>query len=289
MSKSTRASAREDSISPKIDRLRKKLLRSDLPNARRHRMMQLKQTPVGNDFFETEKIFLGLQKKLQLHYFALAEQCWVLNPPVGPRPKASWSAPPFNLEIERPTTLYIIRIDVPYSDGIIRRVFKPGVTQRSVIGSKGRYPQNPFVSLLFEKKSLLPAVAWASEQKLLASMPRLTSAYPCLGESTFHSTMRMLDEREDATRDKYPDAIFSELETYQITRSEQKEIRDMWIKTKEELRANLPTPNWLELGGRISSWGQTEWRCWPIDQTAALFEYAQEIVTSCSDYSKLLP
>ena len=289
MVKNKQSHTNDSFVSLKVDRLRQTLLRSDLPATRRHRMMQLKQTPVGNGFLETEKLFLSLQQRLQLHYFALAEQCWVLNPPVGPRPKASWSAPSFDLETDKPTTLYIVTIDVPYSDGIVRRVFKPGVTQRSIYGKQGRYPRKPFVSLLYENKSLLPAVAWASEQKLLASMPRLTSAYTCLGETTFHSTMRMLDEIEDATLVRCPSAIFSEPETYSIPGSQQIEMRDLLRNQREDRRARLPRPDWLELGGRISSWGPTEWRHWPVDDTADLIEYAEEIVASSFEYTELLP
>lgn len=140
--------------STQASRLRGKMLAPLLPSRRRHRQMQLQSSPLGKDFFETEKILLDLQKKLQLNHFALPEIFWILYPPIGPRPAASWGAFPFKSGDENPVSVYIISIEVMYTDGVTRHVVKPGVSRRAIIGHKGRYPKAPHVSLLYEKKEL---------------------------------------------------------------------------------------------------------------------------------------
>jgi len=137
--------------------------------------MQLERTPIGVDFFETEKVlqtifggerFPGWQSEMQ----------WALNPPVGPQPSAAWAKPPYSLDDGIPTTTYIISFRVPLSDGSEYQVFKPGLTRRSVVsgeGQRGRYSQKFGPEVIFEAKNLDTKTAWICEQKLLQCMPSL--------------------------------------------------------------------------------------------------------------------
>ena len=138
-------------------------LRNDLPDTHRYRSMRLKQTPVGNDFFETEEI---LQKLLPDDWSS--ERDWVLCPPVGPRPRASWGSPTWRQNHDQ-AALYVIKFNVKSTNGDTHTIFKAGITSRPIVGPGGRYSKKFGPKVIYENR-LPPAQAWACEQKLLQVM-----------------------------------------------------------------------------------------------------------------------
>ncbi len=248
--------------------------------------MQLQSPPLGKDFFETEKILLDIQKKMQLNYFALPETFWILYPPIGPRPAASWGTFPFKTDDENPVSVYIISIEVMYTDGVTRHVVKPGVSRRAIIGHNGRYPKSNHVSLLYEKKGLSPVTAWMCEQKLLMALPRLTTGHPCLRSSRFETLMNDLDEHEDLVLERFPEAIFGLPETYPLTFSEQIQISDELKARRDARRKQIQHPDWNFLGGKKNHWGQSEWRWWPLDETERLIHLATGIVNHTTEINR---
>ena len=100
-------------------------LRNDLPDTHRYRSMRLKQTPVGNDFFETEEI---LQKLLPDDWSS--ERDWVLCPPVGPRPsilgKSTWRQ-------NRSGSIIHVKFNVKSTNGDTHTIFKAGITSSQLL------------------------------------------------------------------------------------------------------------------------------------------------------------
>lgn len=249
-------------------------------------MMQLKKPPIGKDYFETESGLHKLEKKLGLRSFARSELYWILRAPVGPLPNVCWgntAKPPFKNENTRPMRLYIVQINIPFTDGTSRKVLKPGITSRSIFGDYGRYPHSTDVSLVFESDPLPPMIAWKAEQKLLRALPPPGAGDPSLvkegGWHSGESFMLDLDSQEDLLLERYPDAIFTQPETYSLSFEERRDLRDAYMLLKEQRRAKSSQPDWNKLRGLYD--GRTEWRFWPESEVIELIDYAELIINTC--------
>jgi hypothetical protein len=225
-------------------------LRDNLPDKHRGEMMQLARTPVGRNYIETEKILQSLLGSSPYPGWR-SELMWALDPPVGPKPKASWNSPPYDLNDGVPTRLYIIRFNAILTDGSQFEVYKPGLTRLEVVsgsGKRGRYTKKFSPEVIFEAADLCTAVAWASEQKLLCHMPKP----PWM--DTFADEVWRWNITEDLTKKIGGSISFPSVE--QINQLRKKQRRKP--KASPEKIA-IPGEAYVKI--RIKN-GDTEWRSW---------------------------
>lgn len=242
------------------------VLAKDLPVHHRGEEQQLARIPVGNNYVETEEMlqaifgqeFPGWRSELE----------WALNPPVGPKPRASWSSPPYKLDDGIATTLYIISFDIYLLDGSKDTVYKPGLTRSSVLtggGQKGRYSQKFAPRVLFEKTGLDPRVAWTSEQKLL-------NCLPCLPwQRSFEDWIWYWNIYEDLL-------IQTNYDLFKV-----KEL----IRQEQELREGRLGVDYRRITrSKSDRLGETEWRAWR-GSLPELVSTAEVIVDSCIEHVRV--
>jgi hypothetical protein len=237
--------------------------RKDLPPSHRGEVMQLERTPVGRDSNETGKILQAIFG--QGFPGSASELEWVLNPPVGPQPKASWKAPPYDLNDGVPTSVYIISFRVYLTDGSEYLIFKPGLTRSVVVtggGTRGRYSKKFSPEVIYEQTGLAPGTAWAAEQKLLCCMSSLP------WKKSFDDWVWYWNTRED---------LLSE------TNNDYLAVRDLleYKRTTERIKPSVDYERIIK--GESESLGETEWRHWGGSITE-LTATAQVIVDSCKEY-----
>jgi len=232
--------------------------RKDLPKLHQGELMQLERTPIGVDFFETEKI---LQTIFGNEYFPgwQSELQWALHPPVGPLPRASWPRPPYKLDDGIRTTTYIISFKVPLSDGTHCQIFKPGLTRGPVItsdGQRGRYSRRFGPDVIFEACNIDTRIAWMCEQKLLQCMPLLPWSH------SFDDWVWYWNTYEDHMR---------------ATDGDYLKVRSL-IQSERDSKRKKPVVLYDQiLKSKSDRLGETEWRDW-CGTTAALRETVERIV-----------
>jgi hypothetical protein len=72
---------------------------------------------------------------------------------------------------EKPTTFYVVKIEVPLKDGTTTSVYKAGVCVGKVLG--GRYPKNAPIEVWIEIGNLHRSIARTLEGKILLIMRRV--------------------------------------------------------------------------------------------------------------------